>query len=113
MDKKNMAPFDLTAFCKALADETRQKILEILLEDGEMCVSDLVERFNVSQPTISHHLNFLRQANLVASRKDGKQIYYRAIQDNIVECCGILYTRFAPVEIQLDPFLETKKETTS
>ena len=108
-----MAQFDLTAFCKALADETRQKILEILLDEGELCVSDLVERFNVSQPTISHHLNFLKQANLVVSRKDGKQIYYRAVQDNIVECCGILYTRFAPVDIQLDVSSESEKETTS
>jgi DNA-binding transcriptional ArsR family regulator len=108
-----MAQFDLTAFCKALADETRQKILEILLDEGELCVGDLVERFNVSQPTISHHLNFLKQANLVVSRKEGKQIYYRAVQDNIVECCGILYTRFAPVDIQLDVLSESEKETTS
>jgi ArsR family transcriptional regulator len=65
-------------------------------------VSDLVERFDVSQPTISHHLNFLRQANLVSSRKEGKQVYYYANQDNIVDCCGMLFTRFLPATIKLE-----------
>jgi DNA-binding transcriptional ArsR family regulator len=92
---------DLTTFFKALSDETRQRILEILQAEGEQCVSDLVERFNLSQPTISHHLNFLRQANLVTSHKKGKQIYYRANEENIVECCGILYTKFAPVDLEI------------
>ena len=57
-----MPDFDVVAFCKALGDETRQRILEILQTEGEKCVSDLVDAFNVSQPTISHHLNFLKQS---------------------------------------------------
>jgi ArsR family transcriptional regulator len=105
-----MANFDMVAFCKALGDETRQRILEILQNEGEKCVSDLVELFNVSQPTISHHLNFLKQANLVTSRRDGKQIYYRANQDNIIECCGMLFTKFVPTHIELIEFMEPEKE---
>lgn len=105
-----MAEIDMVAFCRALGDETRQRILEILQDEGEQCVNDLVERFNVSQPTISHHLNFLRQANLVASRRDGKQIYYRANQDNITECCGMLFTKFTPTDLNLDVFLAAEKE---
>lgn len=105
-----MPAFDMVAFCKALGDETRQRILEILQSEGEKCVSDLVDVFNVSQPTISHHLNFLKQANLVSSRRDGKQIYYRANQDNIVECCGMLFTKFVPTEINLHEFVESEKE---
>ncbi len=96
-----MNTFDMTAFCKALSDETRQKILQVLQDYGEQCVSDLVECFHLAQPTISHHLNFLRQANLVLSRKEGKQIYYRANQENITECCGILFTKLVPADIQL------------
>ena len=107
-----MANFDMVAFCKAMGDETRQRILEILQAEGEKCVSDLVDAFNVSQPTISHHLNFLRQANLVTSRRDGKQIYYRANQDNIIECCGMLFTKFVPTQINLSEFGE-KDETMS
>jgi len=108
-----MTNFDVTAFCKALGDETRQQILEILLNEGEQCVTDLVDRFNVSQPTISHHLHFLKHANLITSRKEGKQVFYRACQDNIVECCGMLFTRFIPAEITLDQRTKPKKERIS
>ncbi len=106
-----MNGFDMVAFCKALGDETRQRILEILQAEGEKCVNDLVDAFNVSQPTISHHLHFLKQANLVTSRRDGKQIYYSANQDNIVECCGMLFTKFVPTNINLVEFVDSEKET--
>jgi ArsR family transcriptional regulator, arsenate/arsenite/antimonite-responsive transcriptional repressor len=99
-----MPNFDIVAFCKALSDETRQRILEILRAEGEVCVTDLVDRFNVSQPTISHHLNFLKQADLVSSRREGKLIYYRANQDNITECCGILFTKLVPTKMNLSKF---------
>jgi ArsR family transcriptional regulator len=105
-----MPDFDAVAFCKALGDETRQRILQILQDEGEKCVSDLVDAFNVSQPTISHHLNFLRQADLVASRREGKQIYYRANQDNITECCGILFTKLIPSHLNLSELLNPDEE---
>jgi ArsR family transcriptional regulator len=89
---------DCVEFCKALADDTRQRILEMLLE-GEMCVSDIVDVFGVSQPTISHHLNILRQLGLVTSRKEGKQVYYAIDRDNVVECCGRLITKFDAKEV--------------
>ena len=104
-----MSEFDMVAFCKALGDETRQRILEILQTEGEKCVSDLVEVFNVSQPTISHHLHFLKQANLVNSRREGKQIFYSANQDNITECCGILFTKFIPTKIELVEFVKPEE----
>lgn len=104
-----MKSFDLTAFCKALSDETRQTILQVLQDEGELCVSDLVERFNFSQPTISHHLNFLKQANLVLSRKEGKQIYYRANQENITECCGMLFTKLVPLDLDLQDVVNRRE----
>lgn len=104
-----MPTFDMVAFCKALGDETRQRILEILLTEGEQCVSDLVEVFNVSQPTISHHLNFLRHANLVTSRREGKQIFYQANQENITECCGMLFTKFIPTQLILEEFVKSEE----
>ena len=84
---------DCVAFCKALADDTRQQILEMLLED-ELCVSDIVAAFDMSQPSISHHLGILKQYNLVASRKEGKQVFYTANHDSVVECCGRLMAKF-------------------
>ena len=108
-----MSRIDITAFCKALGDETRQQILEILQTEGEMCVSDLVERFNVAQPTISHHLTFLKHANLVSSRREGKQIYYQANEKNIVNCCGMLFTRFVPTSLELEGLEKGEEEAIS
>jgi ArsR family transcriptional regulator len=63
----------------------------------ELCVSDLVEEMgNVSQPTVSHHLQILRQAGLVDTRRDGKQIYYTLRQEAIADCCRVIAVRFAP-----------------
>lgn len=84
---------DCVEFCKAMADDTRQKILVLLL-DGEKCVSDIVETFDTSQPTISHHLSILKQFKLVTSRKEGKLVFYDINRDNLVECCGVLMAKF-------------------
>jgi ArsR family transcriptional regulator len=92
-----MAPtieIDCVAFCKALADETRQAILQMLLE-GEQCVSDLTGSFSMSQPTISHHLSILKGLGLVTSRKEGKHVYYDIDRDNVIECCGMLIAKFS------------------
>jgi ArsR family transcriptional regulator len=84
---------DCVEFCKALADDTRQAILVMLL-DGERCVSDIAEAFDTSQPTISHHLGVLKQFKLVTSRKEGKLVFYDINRDNLVECCGLLMAKF-------------------
>jgi len=84
---------DCVDFCKALADDTRQKILVMLL-DGEKCVSDIAEAFDTSQPTISHHLGVLKKYRLVTARKEGKLMYYDINRDNLVECCGMLMAKF-------------------
>jgi ArsR family transcriptional regulator len=89
---------DCVEFCKALADGTRQRILEMLMEQV-MCVGDIVEAFDMSQPTISHHLNVLKQFGLVASRKDGKQVYYSINRDSVVQCCGRLMAKFDAEEV--------------
>jgi DNA-binding transcriptional ArsR family regulator len=84
---------DCVEFCKALADDTRQQILVLLL-DGERCVSDIVDAFDMTQPTISHHLSVLKQFKLVTSRKEGKLVFYDINRDNLVECCGMLMAKF-------------------
>ena len=65
----------ITAFYKALGDETRLKILEMLSE-REMCVCEIIDRLELTQPAISHHLKILRQAGLVTDSREGKWIYY-------------------------------------
>jgi DNA-binding transcriptional ArsR family regulator len=90
--------FDCVEFCKALADETRQRILEMLLEK-EMCVSDIVAAFKMSQPTVSHHLNLLRRFGLLSSRKEGKLVYYAVNRDHVTRCCGMLVSRLEGKEV--------------
>ena len=84
---------DCVTFCKALADDTRQRLLQLLLE-GEQSVGQLTESFAMSQPTISHHLGILKGVGLVRSRKAGKHVYYSIDQGYVVECCGMLFTKF-------------------
>jgi ArsR family transcriptional regulator len=84
---------DCVEFCKALADDTRQQIL-VMLSDQELCVSDIVEAFDMSQPSISHHLGILKQFGLLTSRKEGKQVYYTVNRDNVIACCGMLMAKF-------------------
>lgn len=60
---------------KALADETRLKIVE-MLSCGEMCACDILESFHITQPTLSYHMKILTECGLVNGRKDGQWIRY-------------------------------------
>jgi ArsR family transcriptional regulator, arsenate/arsenite/antimonite-responsive transcriptional repressor len=60
---------------KALNDPTRRKILEMLL-NKDMTAGEIVDEFNISGPSISHHLDLLKQAKLVVAEKEGQFIYY-------------------------------------
>lgn len=82
-------------FAKALADETRQKIMQLCCCQW-ISVSDIVQQLNVTQPTVSHHLAVLREAGLVEVREQGKQTFYRLDQKRITNCCGRLMINFAP-----------------
>ena len=84
----------LVGVFKALSDESRQKILLALEEEGEMRVAELVERFSISQPTMSHHLGVLRNAGLVQNRRDGQSIYYSVNREWLTDCCGGYLSRF-------------------
>ena len=60
---------------KAFADENRLAILE-LLQDGEKCGCVILERLNITQPTLSHHMKILCDSGIVDSCKDGKWMHY-------------------------------------
>lgn len=60
---------------KALADPTRREILR-LLRGGEKTAGDLARHFDMTKPSMSHHFAVLKQADLIASRREGQQIYY-------------------------------------
>lgn len=89
--------FDPVLFAKAISDETRQKIMSECC-CCELSVGEIVEKLDVSQPTVSHHLAILREAGLVSVREEGKQAFYTLNQDQVVYCCGQLMIKFAPEE---------------
>ncbi|MCC7505064.1 MAG: winged helix-turn-helix transcriptional regulator [Saprospiraceae bacterium] len=60
---------------KALNDSTRRAILE-MLRDGDLTAGDIADRFEMTKPSISHHLDLLRQADLVTNYRRGQFIYY-------------------------------------
>jgi len=65
----------MNALFKALNDETRRKIIE-LLKEKDMNAGEISEKFNISKPSISHHLDILKRADLVISEKKGQFIEY-------------------------------------
>lgn len=72
---------DFTAITKALADETRVRVL-LTLQRGELCVCQIVELAGLATSTMSKHMSILKQARLVESRKEGRWMYYRLADDD-------------------------------
>jgi len=100
---KNFAP---VLFPKAISDDTRQKIMSECC-CCELSVGEIVDKLDVSQPTVSHHLAILRDAGLVNIREEGKQTFYSLNQDQVVYCCGQLMVKFAPEEKATQVMLKT------
>jgi len=91
-----MATINVVEFAKALADETRQKIMKLCCCEW-ISVNEIVEQLGgVTQPTVSHHLAILREAGLVRVREQGKQTFYSLNQERMASCCGQLVIKFAP-----------------
>lgn len=89
---------DSVTFAKAMADETRQRVMRLLCCQ-RLCVGEIVAQTGVTQPTVSHHLGILREAGLVDTRREGKQVFYTLNQDEVAVCCGVLMEEFAPEKV--------------
>jgi ArsR family transcriptional regulator, arsenate/arsenite/antimonite-responsive transcriptional repressor len=76
----------MAAIAKALSDPVRLTLVDVLRKHaGRVCVCELVPLFDLSQPTISHHLKVLRDAGLVASERQGLWAYYYVIPEELKE----------------------------
>jgi ArsR family transcriptional regulator len=75
---------------KALADETRLKIINMLTESDELCACKIIENFNITQPTLSYHMRILTDSGLVVGNKDGSWIKYRINSEKLVELRSFL-----------------------
>jgi DNA-binding transcriptional ArsR family regulator len=77
----------LSQVFSALSEKNRQKILD-LLKEGEMTVTDILGHLEITMPTLSHHLDILKQSDLISSRRDGQQIFYSlnmSVMDEVAE----------------------------
>jgi ArsR family transcriptional regulator len=81
----------ITGLLKALADPIRLRLMSLIAATDEACVCDLTAPFDVSQPTISHHLKVLREAGLVESERRGTWVWYRARREAL-DAVGGLFT---------------------
>lgn len=77
----------LIGFFKAICDAHRQEILEHLRKHQNVNVSDLVSKLKITQPTVSHHLRILSQADVIHFEKRGKEVFYSLNGEYIGKCC--------------------------
>lgn len=82
-------------FFQAISDPTRQQILSILESQEKMCVSELVNRLSVSQPTVSKHLSLLKSEGIVIAKREGQQVFYSINGRHMRSCCTKFFSKFA------------------
>jgi len=73
---------------RALSDETRQKILSLFFARKELRASEVADNFSLSRPAVSHHLNLMKRAKLLNTRKEGKEIYYSFNKSHVTKWLG-------------------------
>ena len=81
---------DYSSILKSIADPTRLKIKK-KKKNGELCVCEILDAFDKSQSTISHHLNMMKKEGIINGRKQGKWIYYKLANDEIIETLETLF----------------------
>ena len=93
---------------RCISDDTRFDILDIMLNDKEVCVTDIVKKIQKDQPLVSHHLRILRECGIVVSQNKGKKVMYKITNKRLVGvisniskaskqmpklCCGVDTTK--------------------
>jgi ArsR family transcriptional regulator len=88
------AAAEVAAKLKALSDPVRLRLFSLVASHvgGEACVCDISGDFDVSQPTISHHLKVLKDAGLLASERRGSWVYYSVVSGALVNLASVLST---------------------
>ena len=83
---------ELARLFKAMGDPVRLRLMSLIAshEGGEACVCDLTDVFDLSGPTISHHLKVLREAGLITGERRGTWVYYRILPDALRQLSAVL-----------------------
>jgi ArsR family transcriptional regulator, arsenate/arsenite/antimonite-responsive transcriptional repressor len=93
--ERDLSDRDLIRALKALADPTRFRMVQEIAAAGELSCGEVAERFDVSQPTISHHLKILLQAGLLVQRTEGKHHYTSVDRPLLASLVAILPKRLS------------------
>src|SRR5262249_48853790 len=93
-----MTDRELKLLCRALGDVSRMKILRLVAHEGEVSVTELAVRLMISQPLASWHLRLLRRTGLLATRREGRQVY-----------CSLNVPRFGQFQAAVGDLIETSE----
>lgn len=90
---------ELSKLFKAMADPVRLRLLSLIASHagGEACVCDLTDAFELTGPTISHHLKVLRESGLIAGERRGTWVYYRVHPEVLARLSAVLVPGDTPV----------------
>lgn len=82
---------DLAVVFKAMGDPVRLRLLSLIAshQGGEVCVCELTAVFDLTGPTISHHLKVLREAGLISGERRGTWVYYRVLPDRLTQVSAL------------------------
>lgn len=89
-----MTEEECTLICKALGDKIRTDIVYLIKEKGEICARDILEHFQIAQPTLSYHMKALCECKIVDARKEGLWSYYSIDCDRLREWLEFLNVAF-------------------
>ena len=95
MSKQELEVIESAKVFKALGDPVRLRLMSMIAsrgEGGQVCVCELTPAFELSQPTISHHLKLLRQAGLIDCERRGTWVYYWVLPDMLDRLAAFLTT---------------------
>jgi ArsR family transcriptional regulator len=92
---------ELSRVFKAIADPVRLRLLSLIASHagGEACVCDLTDAFDLTGPTISHHLKVLREAGIIDGERRGTWIYYRVLPHTLQKLSAVLMAPAEPIEV--------------
>jgi ArsR family transcriptional regulator, arsenate/arsenite/antimonite-responsive transcriptional repressor len=90
IDSYKAARESILDLLSALNDPTRQEIIFLFQKQPEFCVNDIARQFSLSRPAISHHLNLMKRAKILSSRKDGKEVFYSFNKEHVLKVLDML-----------------------
>lgn len=81
---------ELLKALSVLSESTRTEILFTIASEGELRAKDVLKKFDITQPTLSHHLNFLLENEIIRSRKEGRCVWYSVNKEMMLELSDLL-----------------------